>query len=200
MIVELLLTIPVSGSIHERHFDPSAGANAWVRFSDEAGTEWVGVFGSGEPSRFYAAIPFHADHGQTALIIAGGQGYVVDTLSGARVRRTPWGYSQAAIAVPQRDFVIVADDTEVWAAGRSDDRPAWRRERAWYDYDVGDRAYRVALDGVRFDSATRDEVRGKVWEGDGWYSFRLLIPDLELTLEDFLSADWETFPAPPPAT
>lgn len=198
MVVELLRTVPISGSVPERHFAPSAGANAWVRFADDAGGEWVGVFGSGEPSRFYVAIPFGDDRGQTALIIAGGQGYVVDAGLGILVRRTPWRHSQAAIAVPGRDFVIVADDTEMWAAGRSDDRPAWRRKRAWYDYDGGERAYRIALDGVRLDAASRDEVRGKLWEGDGWYSFRLRVDNLELAREDFLTADWSTFAAPSP--
>ena len=193
MLIQLLRTIPVSGSFKERHYNVSAGANAWVKFATEAGVEWVGVFGSGERSRFYQALPFGADRGRTACIIAGGQGYVVDTESGDQLRETPWRYGHAAIAVPDRDFVIVADDTEIWAAGRSGDRYAWRSEPAWYDYGVSDRPHRVALDGIIVDAATKDEVRGKIWEGDGWFEFRLLLPDLELIRGWCLSEDWGAF-------
>jgi len=193
MHVELLQAIPISGSVHERHFEVSAGANAWAKFTDDSGVEWVGVFGSGEPSRFHAAIPFGDDDGRTVLVIAGGRGYVVDAATGDLIRRAPWHYSKAAIAVPDRGFVVVADDTQIWAASRRDDRGAWRREPAWYDYGLGELPERMALDGIIFDRAAKDEVRGKVWDGDGWYAFRLLVPDLEFTREEFIAPDWESF-------
>src|SRR5262252_7820658 len=100
MNAELLTTAPMSGSIRERHYHVSARTNAWVRFNDGLGDEWVGVFGAGEPSRFYAVIPFADDGGLTILVIAGGQGYVVDARSGELLRRTEWDYSQAVIAPP----------------------------------------------------------------------------------------------------
>src|SRR5262245_55937369 len=138
MHVELLQTIPISGSIPERHFEVSAGSNAWAKFTDESGVEWVGGFGSGEGSRFHTVVRFADDGGRTVLVIAGGQGYVVDAASGDLIRRTPWHYSKAAIAIPERGFVVVADDTQIWATSRRDDRGAWRREPAWYDYGVGE--------------------------------------------------------------
>jgi hypothetical protein len=164
-----------------------------AKFTDESGVEWVGVFGSGEASRFQIVVPFADDGGRTVLVIAGGQGYVVDSASGDLIRRTPWHYSKAAIAIPDRAFVVVADDTQIWATSRRDDRGAWRREPAWYDYGVGEGPERMALDGIIFDGATKDEVRGRVWDGDGWYAFRLLVPDLEFVRETFLAPDWETF-------
>jgi hypothetical protein len=105
MQVRLLRTIPTSGSVQERHFDVVAGKNAWVRFSDDAGLEWVGVFGSRELSPFSAAIPFGDDNGGTALVISGGQGYVIDSRSGHLLRRTPWPDAHAAIGVPGSDFI-----------------------------------------------------------------------------------------------
>jgi hypothetical protein len=200
MHVELLRTIPTSGSVQERHYDVSAGPNAWVRFFDEAsGLEWVGVFGSGEPSRFFAAIPFGDDDGQTVLVVAGGQGYVVDAASGELFRRTPWFYSQAAVPVPASGFVIVADDTEMWAAGRTSDARIWRAEPRPYDHDEVRPAHRLALDGIVIDQATPEEVRGKVWEGDGWYAFRVVLQTREFVRGPFLTAEWEQFAIHAPA-
>ena len=58
---------------------------------------------------------------------------------------------------------------------------------------LGELPERMALDGIILDGANKDEVRGKVWDGDGWYAFRLLVPDLEFIREDFLASDWESF-------
>lgn len=199
MNAELLRTIPISGSVDERHYNVSAGANAWVKFWDDSGLEWVGVFGSGEASRFQAAIPFDEDGGKTVLIVAGGRGYIVDAQSGQLVRRTARDYIRAAITVPEQDFVVVADATEIRSAGRREDRRAWRREPAWYAYGDSEDSYRLALDGIVFDGATRDEVHGRVWDGDGWYAFRLTLSNLEFVHESFLTADWDAFASSSPA-
>jgi len=199
MNVELLRTIPTSGSVDERHFSVSAGANAWVKFSDDSGLEWVGVFGSGEASRFEAAIPFDDDGGKTVLIVAGGRGYVVDAHSMQLIRRTTRDYIRAAISVPGRDFVIIADWTEMRSVGRESDRRVWRREPAWYSYGGSEDSHRLALDGIVFEAATRDEVHGRVWDGDGWYAFRLNVSDLEFIRESLITADWDAFASSSPA-
>lgn len=193
MLIELLAQPPISGTTTERSFDASSGANTWVRFEDNAGGAWVGVFGSAKLANFNAALPFADDDGRTALVIAGGQGYVVDTVSGALIRRTPWDYAYEAVAVPGRDFVLVADTTLIWASNRVSDRPVWRRARAAYDYDDGESADRLALDGIRFDRVTHDELVGKVWEPDGWYAFHVGLPDLEFKRGELLGRDWERF-------
>lgn len=193
MKVTLLGSPPISGSVLERHFDVSAGTNAWVQFdNDEQGT-WVGVFGSSGLTRFNAVAPFADDGGRTVLVIAGGQGYVVNAQSGELLRRTPWDYAQAAFVVPGRDFILVADDTRIWAADRSRDRYAWRRDRAWYDTDDLSPPRRVSLDGIIFDEMTGQELSGKVWEMDGWYGFRLGLDDLEFTRGGLVSPHREAF-------
>jgi hypothetical protein len=199
MHVELLNTPPISGTFTEHHFDVSARANAWVWFEGVDGGAWVGVFGSSELAPFNAAVQFSDDGGRTVLVIAGGQGYIVDAVSRVLIRRTPWDYAYAAAAVPGRDFVLVADVTEIQAADRARDRLVWRRERAWYDYDNASPPHRVALDGIVLDEVTVDELRGKVWEMEGWYAFRVRLPDLEFVRGEFLTADWEAFAIPPPA-
>jgi len=123
------------------------------------------------------------------LVIAGGQGFVVDAVTGTLVRQTPWDYAHAAVAAPGRDFVLVADVTQIWASSRTDDRQAWRRDRAWYDLDESRPAHRVALDGIKFDRVTSDTLTGEVWEMDGWYAFRLRLQDLEFTRGELLRSD-----------
>jgi len=191
MKAELLRAPPISGSVAERQYDVSGRANEWVRFEDDEGRDWVGVFGSAELANFSAAVPFADDRGRTVLVVAGGQGYIVDAVSGALVRRTPWHYAYAAAAVPGRDFVLVADTTEIWAVDRAGDRFVTRPDRGWYDHDERPPATRVALDGILFCRLTEAELTGKVWEGDGWYAFRVDVPTLLFTRGAFLTADWK---------
>jgi hypothetical protein len=199
MRLELLRVPPISGSVAERHFDVSGGANTWVRFEHDEEDAWVGVFGSSGLAAFEAAVPFADDRGQTVLVISGGQGYVVNSVSGSLIRRTPWDYSHAAIPVPGHDFVLAADTIRIWAVDRTKDRLAWRRDRAWYDAEDRTPASRVALDGIVFDQAASDHVSGKVWEADGWYAFVLRVPDLEFERGEFLGGEWDTFLPVPPA-
>jgi len=170
-----------------------------VRFEDDDAEAWVGVFGRSELAAFDTVVPFADDGGRTVLVIAGGQGYIVDAVAGTLLWQTPWDYAYAAVAVPGRDFVLVADTIRIWASSRTDERPAWRRDRAWYDSDKTERAHRVALDGVVFDHVTSDRLTGKVWEMDGWYAFRLRLADLEFARGELLTADWEAFGPRPPA-
>ena len=199
MNAQLLRTPPISGTVVERHFAVSAGANIWVRFTHPDAAEWIGVFGSAELAHFDAVVPFADDGGRTALVIAGGQGYIVDVVSGVLLRRTPWDYAYHAVAVPGSGRILVADCTAIWATDRTGDQRAWRREPAWYDYHQESPAHRVALDGVIFDEVTVDQLTGKVWEMDGWYAFALRLPDLEFTRGSCVAADWETFGSPSPA-
>lgn len=193
MRADLLRTPPVSGTALERHFDVSGRSNTWVRFADDEGNEWVGVFGSAELAPFEAVVPFADDGGQTVLVIAGGQGYIVNAVSGDLLRRTPWDYAHQAVGVPESGRILVASLTELWATDRVREQHAWRREPPWYDYDEVTPAHRVALDGIVLDVVTAEMATGKVWEMDGWYDFTLRLADLEFRRGDLVSPDWESF-------
>jgi hypothetical protein len=199
MHAEILRTPPMSGTFVEHRFDVSAHTNTWVRFEDDEGNEWVGVFGRSGYSAFDAVVPFAIDGGRTVLVVAGGQGYVVDARTGSLVRRTRWFGAEGVVAVPDQDFVLVADATEIWVADRARDLRAWRHDRAWYDSDDKTPATRVALDGIVFDHVTSSELTGKVWEMDGWYAYRVRLPDLEFTRGERVATEWETFAPTPPA-
>ena len=177
----LLTAKPPPGSVPESSFTPSARANTWVRFSDSAGAfeDWVGVFGNAEVAFFSAAVPF-AD-GRHALIVAGGQGYVVDAHSRALVRRTPWSYSYSAWAVPGRAFVMVASNCALWATTIQGERAArlsepWftSREKHGQSLSATERDHeRVALDGLVFEAVDTTQLRGHAWWPDGWHPFVL---------------------------
>src|SRR5688500_7656991 len=102
--------IPIidSGTYPEKIFGPPWGEFSRVFFTTDDGEEWVGVFNAGL-SGFDAVVPFGDDDGRTVLVIARGRGYVLEPDTRELIRETPWDYATAAIAVPGRDFVIVAE-------------------------------------------------------------------------------------------
>lgn len=179
----------MSGTVREQRFHV-ARDNVWVRFDDDDGDAWVGVFGAGELSEFCAVALFVVDGGRTALVIAGGQGYVVDTQSGALLRTTTWSQAQDMLALPTHDFVLVADATRVWAAGRDGDRPVRRHARIAGEAERAVASERLALDGIAFHDATGERVTGRVWEHEGWYAFHIDLDTLEFTRGAFLTGAW----------
>ena len=184
MRVEVLRRIPVSGTVAERQFRASARANLWVRFEPDDGPEWVGVFGSAELAQYHAAVLF-PDGPPAALVIAGGQGYVVDGGSGTLLRETPWAYAFSAVPVAGRAFVLVADNTRIWATYRDRDIAAVRRDDTRHND-----ATRLALDGIVFDPPGAASLAGYVWEPEGWYAFTLRYDGLAFELGDLVTRDW----------
>jgi hypothetical protein len=165
---ELLDHIPVSGSVTERHFHSSADSNTWVSF-DEGERRWVGVFGNSGLAHFSAAVPF-PDNPSTILVIAMGQGYIVDGNSGTLIRKTPWDYAYSAWGVPDRDFLVVADDSQIWITDRRLDIYAKASDsHVSLEKDLS----RVAHDGIVFQSVTAEGLSGMTWQYAGWYNFRL---------------------------
>lgn len=187
MRTQLLYHPPISSTYCERHYD-AVGICTWVLFEDEAGEEWVGVFGSAGLASSSAVASFGDDLGRTVLVIARGQGYVVDAVTGELFRKTPWDYSHAVLTVPERDFVVVADVTEIWTTYRDRDVPVVPTE----SMDLG-QPDRVALDSILFDEATRDELTGKLWDMDGWYVFRLQFDSMRVERGPLLSQEWDAF-------
>ena len=191
MQLELLTKKPVSGTIPEQHFDVSAATNTWVRFGDDEGNDWVGVFGNADNAFFSAAVPFGDDGGRTALVIARGQGYIVDTLARRLLRKTDWDYSYSAVAPPGRDFIVVADTTDIWITKRFEDGSA-SSPNGW---GAPEEPRRIALDGLILDEPTHDSLTGKAWFDDGWYSFRMNLATRLVTIGERVTTDEGAFQA-----
>jgi hypothetical protein len=169
MVNLMLLTAkPEPGSILERRYGVSTDTNTWVRFESTTGQfdPWVGVFPNADVAFFSTAVPFGS--GPAALVIARGQGYVVNAFTGALIRTTDWDYAYSAVSVPDREFVVVANTTDIW--GTYEDREQYAHElEPWFTGNDD----RIALDGIVFETVTARELRGKVWYPDGWYDFTL---------------------------
>jgi len=166
---------PVSGSVPEAWFS-ALGNATWVLFETDAADTWAGVFGQGD---FGGNLVILFADGETALVLAKGKVYVVDTARRACMFQAAHNLL-SAVSVPERDFVIVADSFSVSAVNRAG--VLWQIE--------------LADDGIILDEAGPDEVHGKAWQVDGWYAFTLRYDGPVLASRKFLSADWEAFMNP----
>ena len=169
--VSILSEPPASGTIKEYWFDAHGGCT-WVQFESESET-WAGVFGRGTQTNHNAVCKFSDDN--YVFVIAGGQGYILDCHARKVCHKTSSDYFEGAIAVPRKDFVIVSDFTSLYAFDTQ--KLIWRSER-------------VALDGIKLDSSTENELTGKVWQMDGWYVFKLEYKNWKYTQGLRLTEDW----------
>jgi hypothetical protein len=162
---------PVSGSIKEYRFDAQDDCT-WIQFERESEI-WVGIFGQGTLKNHHTACKFADD--KYVFVIAGGQGYILDSLSRELCHKTSINYFISAIAAPGKDLVIACEFTRLYAFDTQN--LVWRSDR-------------VALDGIKLDSSTEDELSGKVWQIDGWYAFALQYKNWKFTQGSRLSEDW----------
>jgi hypothetical protein len=199
MSARLLTSKPVSGSIRERHYDVSAGDNTWVQFDDDEGDQWAGVFGNGGVSPYCAVLPFDDELNEAVLVIAGGQGYIVDTVTGTLIRKTPWFYANSGLAAPGRDFVAVANTTEIWVVRRDGDVFVDPQGRSRYETTaLPGNSHRLALDGIVFEQSTHDQLVGALWEHDGWYRFLVRYDGLVFEKREMLAKEMDAFVAKAP--
>lgn len=155
MTVEIYDQIPLSGTVRERRFD-AVGHCTWVRFVPDDLTEWAGVFGNGGIVSHRKAVLFGDE--RTAMVIAGGQGYIVDAQTGELHLKTDCDCLCDVVAVPGREFVIACDFTDLYAVSKNG--VVWRSPQ-------------ISRDGIEFDSATETSLSGRAWQGDDWHRFTI---------------------------
>lgn len=178
MMIELLHSIPVSGTFPERTYDAS-GSCTWVLFRPPAAVEWVGVFGNGGTVHHSDAVS-SSDAG-FAFVVAAGQGYAVSFPSGDLLFKSECDFLTGALAVPGTPYVVGADFTNLHVYTAEGE--AWHSDR-------------VALDGIRLLSADRREARAAAWQGDGWYEVIIGFEPFAAQQRSLLSADWDVYPRP----
>lgn len=157
MIVEVYDKIPESGSVTERWFD-AIGDCTWVQFVTDDGCKWAGVFGNGDARGLGSCKAALFGNDRTAMVVADGQGYVVDARTGELHHKTDRDDLCDVISVPGRDFVIVCDLTDLYAISAN--------AEIWH-------SPRIALDGIKLESATEQMLAGKGWQRDDWHPFVL---------------------------
>ena len=168
--VSILSEPPISGTIKEHLFD-AQGDCTWILFERESEI-WVGVFGRGALKNYNAVCKFPDD--KHVFVIAGGQGYILDCSTRKLCHKTSIDYFVGAMVAPCKDLTIVCDFTRLYAFDT--------KELIW-------RSDRVALDGIKLDSSTENELSGKIWQTDGWYSFRLKYTDWKYSQGTRLTED-----------
>ena len=149
MSARLLSHVPISGTIQERRYQAN-GFCTWVEFTPEDDLPWVGVFGHhGLSSQSDVAefndVPY-------ALIIAHGVGWIVNIADGTLLFKTEQVSLETAIPMCDSPFVIAADCTTL------------------YVYSINSCVWssgRIALDGVRLDSASPGVIHGRT-QASGW--------------------------------
>ena len=106
LTLEILKTPTLSGDYEEHNFSTS-GNTLWVKFTDDEYLEWCGVFGLGIKSiySFVVRIPRKPEF----LIIAGGQGYIVNVNTRELVAKTEWDDIQSIIYNEEEDVFVVTD-------------------------------------------------------------------------------------------
>lgn len=174
MKAKILSSIPISGSIREKHFNAN-GECSWVKFETD-NTPWVGVFGRGISPSVNAVSQFF-ESGRF-FVLAGGQGYIVDAGLETCVHKTKDDYYQSLVSVPDRCLMIVCDYSHI--EFYDSEKLVWQSDR-------------VALDGIRLNSADRQNVYGHLWQIEGWYSFKLNLDTREFAQSNFVSPDWDHF-------
>lgn len=78
MSVEILTQTPISGAYSEKYFGQTFNSSLWIKFTDNNFQEWAGCFNRPYET-FDKVITDNAN--ETAFVIAGGKGYLIDISS-----------------------------------------------------------------------------------------------------------------------
>ena len=151
----LLKNRPISGTYPEQWFD-AQGQCTSILFEDDKYEKWLGIFGNSEFTQYSAVILFPVT--SSVLIVAKGQGYVVDVNTKELRYKTNCDYIVNAIQVPSQDLIIACDFTDLYAF--SSKKELWRSDR-------------IASDGIELATAANRDVYGKAWNYDHWQDFTL---------------------------
>lgn len=164
MNAKLLEKRPFSGTFPEQWYE-AIGECTFVLFENLDYVEWLGIFGNGGITKYSAAIQF--PNSTSVLVIAHGEGYVVDNQTKKLRYKTNCDYIVSAIQVPDRDLIFACDFTKLYAF--SSEEQIWQSDK-------------IASDSIELGKISGGYVHGKAWQYSQWKSFTVKIDDLRLEL------------------
>jgi hypothetical protein len=156
---EILPGLPPYGDLPEPFSSTGHGSHREgyvVRFNPEAAAPWVGNFQPGHTS-FYDVLPHPS--GREFMVVAGGQGYVVDPNDRSK-KVFVGGWIEIALLLPQWNGLLLGDGLQfelITPAGLQ-----WRSRRISWDGMQNLRLEGMLLFGEAYDPA-----------GDCWMPFKL---------------------------
>jgi hypothetical protein len=153
LIIEILGVQPISGEFTEFKFDAS-GDCTWVKFSSQNRVV-VGIFGNGELTTSSVTL---FDDGKHVLILASGQGYIIDLASMKLTHKTERSYLSHAKLVKDTQLVAASDFFSVLLY--KPEGLVWVAER-------------IANDDLKIDIATAKLISGTFWSGTEISKFTL---------------------------
>lgn len=98
---------PISGCFPEQHFGPVTPYAAWVMFTDKDYQQWVGSFAQGWEG--FATSIINLEEYEKTLIIAGGNGYLIEVTKRQLLNETELSAIKTAIADPGRQRIIFSN-------------------------------------------------------------------------------------------
>ena len=129
-----------------------------IRFLRADGAAWVGNFQRSSPQGFDGVVD-HPD-GRQVIVVAGGEGYVVDPESQRQTHSFGEGMINFAQRVPDLNMVVIGNGTEL--AAFSANGAGWNSER-------------ISWDGMRDITITATILRGEAWSpvSKAWHPFEV---------------------------
>jgi hypothetical protein len=98
---------PISGQFQEKHFGQVTPYSIWVLFTDKGYQHWVGSFAQGWEG--FPTLIFNLDEQEKALIVAGGDGYLINVLQKELLNEDELSGIKTAITDAERQRIIFSD-------------------------------------------------------------------------------------------
>lgn len=174
MHAEILKKAPVSGDFEEHNFSETNDC-LWVKFVDQDGAEWIGIFDNNLGTSLKTVIPIPESN--SVLVISNGQGYLVDLNKRVITENTDWKDVESIIYNDETGLYLASDGLSLMLLDGAE--CIWTGER-------------VSLDGIKFTNQQGHVVEGVLndMSEDGCrFSFDIITRKLESKWEfiDFIT-------------
>jgi hypothetical protein len=179
MLIRLVEAKATTGAGADRTYGRAHHSYAIFRFEIEGAQSWTGAFALTGVSSVTLAREF--DDGRHVIVVAQGQGYVVDGLTGALRHLTEGDDFTDALAVPGTALMALAGMVEIVIV----DTNGWE----WV-------SEQIALDGIALLGADSATVQGAHWQPDGWYRFSVNLVAPAVHLGEFISSHQDAISDP----
>jgi hypothetical protein len=151
--IVILKEPPISGCFVEYQFDV-IGDCTWVLFNGPT-SNVIGVFGKGSwPDSSITTF----NSGQHALVLASGQGYILELSNMKLTHKTIASFLRKAIAIPETALIVACDFLQVHIYSTT--QMVWESEQ-------------LGVDDLKIDKVTKNAVSGTFWNGREVTSFEL---------------------------